>query len=73
MKRIIVQVSLGKKRELISKITRAKWVGGVARVVQGLPSKCESLNSNPSTIEEKEGKKEEKREGMEWLAYSVSH
>jgi hypothetical protein len=38
-----------KKQDPISKITRAKMVGGMAQVVQCLPSKYEALNSNPST------------------------
>jgi hypothetical protein len=32
--------------------TRGLWVGGVAEVVECLPSKCEALNSNPTKKEE---------------------
>jgi hypothetical protein len=41
----------------MSKITRAKKDGGMAQVVEHLPSKCTNLSSNPST---KERKKESK-------------
>jgi hypothetical protein len=34
----------------ISKITRAKWTGGVAQVVQCLLCKCEALSSNSHPI-----------------------
>jgi hypothetical protein len=49
--RIIVQ---GQPRQIvhetpISKITRAKWTGGVTQAVQHLPCKHEVLSSNPST------------------------
>jgi hypothetical protein len=44
-----VQVSLGKKRDPISKIPRAKRAGGVAQVVQHLCSKCEALSLSPRT------------------------
>jgi hypothetical protein len=50
----MVQDSLGKKRDPISRIIRAKQAGGMAQVVEGLPSKCETLNSNPSTTKSKE-------------------
>jgi hypothetical protein len=32
----------------IFKITRAKWTGGLAQVVQHLICKCKALSSNPS-------------------------
>jgi hypothetical protein len=32
----------------ISKITRAKWTGGVAQLVEYLLCKCEALSSNSS-------------------------
>jgi hypothetical protein len=44
----MVQVSLGKKQDPISKITRAKKAGGVAQAVEHLPSKCKTLSSKPS-------------------------
>jgi hypothetical protein len=33
--------------------TRAKWTGGVAKVVEHLLCKCEALSSNPSPTEVK--------------------
>jgi hypothetical protein len=47
--RIVVQVSLGKKWDPISKITRAEGSGGVAQMDLLLPSKCKALSSNTST------------------------
>jgi hypothetical protein len=38
----------GEKWDPISKITRTKRIGGMARVIEHLPSKCEALSSNPS-------------------------
>jgi hypothetical protein len=58
-KRITVQACQSIKRDPISKITSAERVGGVAQVVEHLPSKV--LGSNP-TITEK------KKKG--WLALS---
>jgi hypothetical protein len=52
-RRIVVQAHLSKKQDLISKITRAKRSGGMAQVVEHLPSKCETLSSNPSTGKKK--------------------
>jgi hypothetical protein len=43
-----LEVSLGKKRDLISKITRAKWTGGVVQAVEHLLCKPKALSSNPS-------------------------
>jgi hypothetical protein len=48
-RRIKVQVSLGKKQDLVSKIIRAKRAGDVVQAVKHQPSKCEALSSNPST------------------------
>jgi hypothetical protein len=45
----VVQASLGKKGDPVSKITRVKRAGGMAKVVEYLSSKCEVLSSNPST------------------------
>jgi hypothetical protein len=39
-----------KKRDPISKLTRAKRAGIMAQVVQYLPGKCEVLNSNPQYL-----------------------
>jgi hypothetical protein len=44
----VVQADLGRKQDPISKITNAKRAGGVAQVVELLPSKCKALNSSPS-------------------------
>jgi hypothetical protein len=50
----VVQAGLGKKQDLISKITRAKRAAGVAQVVECcLPSKCEALSSNPNIAPQK--------------------
>jgi hypothetical protein len=37
-RRVTIQAGLGKKQELISKITRAKGAGGVSQVVECLSS-----------------------------------
>jgi hypothetical protein len=34
----------------ISKVTRAKWTGGVVQVVEHLLCKCEALSSKPSPM-----------------------
>jgi hypothetical protein len=44
----------------ISKITRAKWTGGVAQAVEGLLCKHEVLSSNHSSIKKK------KKGSMTW-------
>jgi hypothetical protein len=46
---MVVQAGLGKKQDSISKITKAKRIGGMAQVVESLSSNCESLSSNYST------------------------
>jgi hypothetical protein len=43
---IVVQTSLSKKQDLVSKINKAERAGGVAQAVDRLPSKCEALSSN---------------------------
>jgi hypothetical protein len=48
-RRIKVQSQPGKKQDPIWKVTKAKKAGGVAQVLELLPSKCEALSSNPST------------------------
>jgi hypothetical protein len=40
----------------ISKITRAKWTGGVAEATEHLLCKCEALGSNP--VPQKKKKKD---------------
>jgi hypothetical protein len=40
----------------ISKITRAKWTGGVPLAVERLLCKCETLSSNPRPIKKKKKK-----------------
>jgi hypothetical protein len=47
------------KRETIQKTTKAKRARGVAQVIELLSSKCDTLNSNPSTM-----KKRKKSEGF---------
>jgi hypothetical protein len=34
------------------------WAGGVAQVIQHLPSKCEALSTNPSTTKKKKRERE---------------
>jgi hypothetical protein len=51
----MVQASLEKKQDPISKITRSKRVGGVAQIVGCQPSKSEALSSNPRTTKTIEG------------------
>jgi hypothetical protein len=46
--RITVQDGLGKNWDPISKITRAKGIGGVSQVVE-LLMKCKALSSNSRT------------------------
>jgi hypothetical protein len=48
-RRLAVQVGPGIKQDPISKIASAKRTGRVAQVVAYLPSKRETLSSNPST------------------------
>jgi hypothetical protein len=45
----MVQASLGKKQDLMSKITRAKRAEGMAQAVGGQPSKYKDLSSNSSS------------------------
>jgi hypothetical protein len=47
-KRITVQAGLGKRRDLISKITRIKWTRDVTEAIEGLFCKCEALSSKPN-------------------------
>jgi hypothetical protein len=52
----MVQASLGKNQDPVSKIIRSKKAGGLAQVVEHLPSKCAALISNPSTAKQKREK-----------------
>jgi hypothetical protein len=56
-RRIKVHVDLGKKRDLLSKMTRIKRAMDMAQVVKHLPSKCKTLSSNPSTAKKKKANK----------------
>jgi hypothetical protein len=47
------QSSLGYKHNPISKINKAKRAGGMAQVVESLPSKFRAMSSNPSTTKKK--------------------
>jgi hypothetical protein len=58
---IIVQAGLGERQDPMSKITRAKRVGGMAQSVQHLPSKCKALNSNSSTANAPKKKKKKQK------------
>jgi hypothetical protein len=53
---MVVQASLGKKQDAISKITRAKRLGGVAQTAEHLPSKHGVLSSNIRAIKNKKTK-----------------
>jgi hypothetical protein len=53
----MVHTGLGKRRDLISKITGVKRAEGVVQVVQRLPSKCEALSSHLGTTKIKQEKK----------------
>jgi hypothetical protein len=56
-RRIGVQGQSGQKlRDPISKLTKVKRVGGVAQVVEHLPSKCAAQSSNPNTARGKKRK-----------------
>jgi hypothetical protein len=44
-------------RDLISKVTKSKKAGGIAQVVEYLPSKCKALNSKPSIDKNKNREK----------------
>jgi hypothetical protein len=46
----------------ISKITRAKWTGSVAQVIECLLCKCEALSSNPSLTKKKKKRKKKKKD-----------
>jgi hypothetical protein len=48
-RRIMVQAGPGIKMRSIQKITKAKKAGGMAQVVECLPSKYTALSSNSST------------------------
>jgi hypothetical protein len=56
LKGLRFEVSLGKllQETSISKITRAKWIGGLAEGAECLLCKCEDLSSNPSPTKNKE-------------------
>jgi hypothetical protein len=63
--RIMVQTSLGKKRDPHLQNNQSKRAGGVAQVVEHLPSKCKALSSNPKTKKSKRNKRKIKRTGLE--------
>jgi hypothetical protein len=49
----MIQNSLDKKQDPISKISREKRAAGMAQATEGLPSKCKALSSNLSTRKKK--------------------
>jgi hypothetical protein len=63
------QAHLGIKRELISKIIRAKHADRVAQVVESLPSKHEALSSNSSIAKEEEEEKKTRQYLTELTKY----
>jgi hypothetical protein len=62
-------VSLGKEQDPISKLTRAKRVGGVAQVVECLSSKHEILSSHPTTTKKKKESEATAGHGHAYLEY----
>jgi hypothetical protein len=52
-RRIVVQVGPGIKQEPISEITNTEKDGGLAQVIECLPSKRKALNSTPVTTRKK--------------------
>jgi hypothetical protein len=59
----VAQAGLSKKRDSISKITRAKRAGDVAQVVEHLPNKCKASSSNANNKDKKK-KRERERIGL---------
>jgi hypothetical protein len=49
-------------RAPISKISRAKWTGGIDQVVEFLLWKCEALSSNPSPTKKKNNQKQNQKQ-----------
>jgi hypothetical protein len=49
-------------RPYLEKYLTHKRAGGVAQVIECLPSKCEALSSNPSTEKKKKKGRERERE-----------
>jgi hypothetical protein len=67
--KITVQVSLGKRWDSISKITRGKRAGGVAQAGEHLPSKHEAPSSNPNNPPKKYSTEIHKGDGvLPWLS-----
>jgi hypothetical protein len=58
IERIVVrnQSLASSSQDPISKITRAKWTGGVTQAVECLLYKCKALSSNPCPIKKKKKK-----------------
>jgi hypothetical protein len=67
-RQIMVQASQGKKQDPISKITRAKRVGGMVQVGECLPSTMETL-SQTSVVQKEEEEEEEKKKAELSLGY----
>jgi hypothetical protein len=53
----MIQADLSINQDLISKVAKAKKVGGVAQVVEHLPSQLKALSSTTNTIKTKQNKK----------------
>jgi hypothetical protein len=62
-RRIKVQGDPGIKVIPVSTITTVRRAGGLAQVLEYLPSKCKALSSIPSMERRKERRKEGKQEG----------
>jgi hypothetical protein len=61
----VVQASLGKKQDCISKIIRAKRAVGVAQAVTHLPSQKEALLSNPTTTKKRKENQKQRLAGKD--------
>jgi hypothetical protein len=57
-------IQANSSRDPISKITRAKWTGGVAQAVECMLCKHETLNSSPSPTGKKRKKKEKRKKPL---------
>jgi hypothetical protein len=66
---VTVLASPGKKQDPISEITKAKKAGGVAQVLELLPSKCKSPSQTP--LPKKTERKKEKRKCGIFTQWSI--
>jgi hypothetical protein len=67
---VTVLASPGKKQDPISEITKAKKAGGVAQVLELLPSKCKSPSQTPLPAQKRQ-KERKKKENVVYLHNGV--